>query len=856
MKRIPFLLELLVLSSFFSVLNAQTSEIDSLTLLLQQPSKKDSTWINLLNATALSLYEYDNELMLSYANEALELSKKIRFVKGRAEALRILGTYHYSKSENSEAQDYFLKSLALFEEIGYSRGVSKCLNNIGRVHWKLGEYDRAMEQFEKSLRLAEELGDNSLISKSLGSFGILSAQKGNYQEALEYIQESNLYATLAGDKKSLSSNLHNIGYIHMRQGNYSESIRYFEQTLDLLKEIGDKQGESGVLLNIGIIHQNQGNYNEAIGCYQRSSEIDEEYGDKQGVSRCLNNIGLIYQDQGNYPLALEYIQNSLKIKEEISDQRGVSSCLMNIGSIHAAQEDHENALDYFNRSLQILEELQDKSGISNCLMGMGITSGKQGNFQEAFEYLQKSLVLTKEIGERYGESQCLSSIGNLHAQMGDHQEALVYYKESLEIKTELSDRKGICDLFGYMGNIYLATEDFTKALDYTQKSLGLGRELDLLEEQVDMYKQLTDIYLATHNYRASLENHMLHKELYDSLYNEENIRRIAGLEYQYRYEKEKQATELVQQKKDALQAQEAKQQKTLRNSFIVGFVLMLVLVVVILVSFFDKRKANHILEEQNRKIESQNNAITDSINYARRIQHALFPPKKNVDTLLKDYFIFHKPRDIVSGDFYWLAEKEGKLFAALADCTGHGVPGAFMSLLGIAFLNEIVKTREVLCANDILNQLRTRVIQSLHQTGRTDEQRDGMELALCIFDPDFEQMQYSGAFRPLYLVRKQEIMEVKADKMPLGIYDDHQPFTCHNLHLQKNDTLYLFSDGYVDQTGGPKRKSYKSKYFKELLLSIQDKGMADQKLILETTLEEWRGGNEQIDDILVMGIRV
>ena len=273
------------------------------------------------------------------------------------------------------------------------------------------------------------------------------------------------------------------------------------------------------------------------------------------------------------------------------------------------------------------------------------------------------------------------------------------------------------------------------------------------------------------------------------------------------------------------------------------------------------KETNEQLEQKvidrTQKIEAQKNEITDSIRYAKRIQNALYPPCELISDSLNDFFILNKPRDIVSGDFYWMAEKEDKVVVAVSDCTGHGVPGAFMSMLGIAYLNEIVNKTVTLRANEILNQLRGNVIRSLHQTGKNDEAREGMEMALCIIDFGQAKVQYSGAFNPLYLIRNKELIVFKGDTMPIGIYsDEEESFTNQKIELQKGDALYMFSDGYVDQIGGPRRRTFRSKYFKELLLSNSEKKMVDQYKILEQTIEDWRGDLEQIDDILVMGLRV
>ena len=276
--------------------------------------------------------------------------------------------------------------------------------------------------------------------------------------------------------------------------------------------------------------------------------------------------------------------------------------------------------------------------------------------------------------------------------------------------------------------------------------------------------------------------------------------------------------------------------------------------------FTDLEEANLTLEkkviERTKKIESQRREITDSIQYASRIQSALLPEKEELDKHLPSYFILNKPRNIVSGDYYWLAHKDNKVVVAVADCTGHGVPGAFMSILGLAFLNEVLNQTESISANAILNQLRSHVIKSLHQTGKTDEARDGMEMALCVVDFNKKRLQYSGAFRPLYLIRDKELIEFKGDSMPIGIYnEDDISFNNKELILNENDIIYMFTDGYIDQLGGPDRKTFKSKQFKQLLIDIHQKPLNEQKAVLEKEYQAWRRDIEQIDDIMVMGIR-
>ncbi len=284
--------------------------------------------------------------------------------------------------------------------------------------------------------------------------------------------------------------------------------------------------------------------------------------------------------------------------------------------------------------------------------------------------------------------------------------------------------------------------------------------------------------------------------------------------------------------------------------------------------------------KQRDHIAEQNKSITDSIHYASRIQRALLPGE-NIINKLPEHFVLFKPRDIVSGDFYWMSKKGDKLFIVAADCTGHGVPGAFMSMLGISFLNEIVNEKGVDFTNIILDDLREHVITSLKQAGESSQSKDGMDVAFCIIDKKTRKLQFSGANNPVYIIREltpeqikqaetqeielpkgvmrnenYELTQIKPDKMPIGIYIKNTPFTYNEVQLIKDDSLYIFSDGYVDQFGGDKGSKFMTKRFKRLLLSVQDKPMEEQKEILDKNIEEWKGDDEQIDDILVIGFKV
>ena len=308
------------------------------------------------------------------------------------------------------------------------------------------------------------------------------------------------------------------------------------------------------------------------------------------------------------------------------------------------------------------------------------------------------------------------------------------------------------------------------------------------------------------------------------------------------------------------------------------------------------RHKNELLEQQKEEVEaqrdeieaqrnqlsiqrdlvvSQKKEITDSITYAQRIQSAILPQNSYLQKVMPEYFIFFKPKDIVSGDFYWIKEINGQLIIVGADCTGHGVPGGFMSMLGITLLNDLAGQGSLDRPGEILGQLRLKVKEMLAQEGKSQEQKDGMDMALFIIDKNQGELQFAGANNPLYLIRRKDLIkgedlesfasqetqdfqlfELKGDKQPIGIHWEEKEFTDHTFSLQKQDTIYVFSDGIVDQYGGPDRKKYKALNFKKLLLSMQKEPMGKQKQLIENTFESWRKNFEQIDDVCVIGVRM
>jgi len=632
-------------------------------------------------------------------------------------------------------------------------------------------------------------------------------------EKAKIITEKALEAKPAGSikkslLKSLAGALNNIGYVYQNQGNISKALAYYHKSLKIYEEIGDREGVAMNLNNIGLVYLNQGDIIKTLENFHKSLKIQEEIGDKKGLAYSLNNIGYIYGNQGDIVRELEYYHKSLKIYEEIGDKKGLANSLNNIGTIYQDQGDMINGLIYYNKSLKIKEEIGDKSGIAVSLNNIGLIYKNQGDIIKALRCYHKSLKIYEEIGDKKGIAQSLTNIGHVELEKGGKSELKVAEKQlgkALELAQEI----------GYPHIISKASSNLSKV--YEKQGKGL----------------------------AALKMYQLSITMRDSMNNEATQKATIQQQAKYEYEKQKAMDDAEHDKLFAIRHEQKQKQRILMTA-IAG---SLVLVVGSLIFVFNRLR---ITKKQKLVIEEKNQEIMDSIIYAKRIQSAILPPAKVIKEYLQESFIFYKPKDIVAGDFYWLEHKNGKVLFAAADCTGHGVPGAMVSVICNNGLNRSVREHGITSPGEILNKTREIVIEEFEKS--EEEVKDGMDIALCSLEGN--KLEYAGANNPLWIIRKGELIETKANKQPIGQFDNPEPYATHSFELEKGDTIYIFSDGYVDQFGGEKGKKFKSPAFRELLLSVQGQSMEEQKKIIEDIFETWKGNLDQIDDVCVIGVRV
>jgi serine phosphatase RsbU (regulator of sigma subunit) len=638
----------------------------------------------------------------------------------------------------------------------------------------------------------------------------------------------------------------------------------------------------------------------ALLYYEKALEISEQIESFRLQANSRRNIGMVRENQGMYDQAIEEYFAALAYYEKTGNKQGIASCYNDIAIIHYFQGSYEPCMEYLTRSFEIKKELGDTLGMANYYTNMSSLNDVQGNYQEALNFSQKAIDLFKELDDKEGIAVGYGNIGTIHYNLGNYRISLDNHLKSVEMHQEIKNKDGMAHSLSNVAGVYLIMADsvartesqrrdyLNQAISYGHRSLNLTEELDALYVKNYVANTLMHAYRAIGNPEEALAYADIFISTRDSLFNEEKARAIEEMDTKYETEKKQQQIELQESQILARDAT-IKQQKTLRNSLLGGLGAFVVIAFLISYAYVQKRKDNKRIREQNIQISeaneelkqlneeihaqkeeieaqrdhlfTQNEAITDSINYAQRIQAAMLPPESYIHELLNEVFILYKPKDIVSGDFYWFKQVNQYVIIAAADCTGHGVPGAFMSILGMSFLNEIVQRREITRANQVLDELRHQIKHSLRQHGHPDEPKDGIDMALCVIDEKTRVMQYAGAHNPLYMIKeingKPALIEIKADRMPLGYYlGKDQPFTNHEIKLEIGDTFYLFSDGFVDQKGGMENRKFLSRNFKELLLGIYEISMYDQKEALDKKLMDWTGNNPQIDDILVVGVRI
>lgn len=775
-----------------------------------------------------------------------------------------------------KAREIITESMRLAQKHAWEKAISEANLLMGKYFQKIGKTDSAKIVYQKSIRHAKLSKNTNQIERAYVHISLYFSNQNAYDSTLVYNLLRRDLIKHVQDLKYLQL-IQNIAIINYNLSDIPNTLKYANEGIILSKKLENTVLEQSLTNVLAATLKQKGELDSALRIFDRSLTLAQANKDLFGKLSTYNNMANIYGDKGNYPKALDYYLLTLKTAEELKHEGAQAVTFNNIAIVYYTLHDYPQTIYYLNKSLDISIKNNDKQNMANTMNNIGELYLKQDSTIKALKYYNKAWILSKQINDLSLITQNHRGKAQIFDKLEQLDSAFFYHKLALKTALKLDSKEDISQTYVGIAKHFLSEKNYIQTTNYAQKAFDIAHSLGKVETIRDAADMLHKANAHMIRFKSAYEYLTLFNKMNDSLLNADNTKEITQLEMQYKYQKEIQEREAKEKIKDIERQKEIVKQKIIRNTFIVAFLIVSVFVIIIIRSTQQKQKANKLLAEQKAEIEEKNEElrqlmaevslqknqiedshtrITDSIKYAQRIQSALFPLNENFKNIISDHLIFYKPLNIVSGDFYWIEKVHNHLLIAVADCTGHGVPGAMMSMLGISYLNEISRQTEVKEPSDVLEKLRKRVKRSLHQTGNVRESRDGMDIAFVAIDLATGILSYSGANNPIIIFRNNELIEFKADKQPIAIYQKEKPFTNQYFKLEKNDVFYLFTDGYRDQFNNNGRKKYGSLRFKKLLQEINSLNMEQQHQILKQEIDTWmQNSGNQIDDILIAGFR-
>jgi serine phosphatase RsbU (regulator of sigma subunit) len=762
-------------------------------------------------------------------------------ISTKADLLASQGQCYYMKGNINVALSSYSASLEAYKKANEPNSIAGIGMNLGIMQFRNGQLTESIKSYEVALASAKKIRDTLLIADCLTNIGLSEQALGKNDQYIKHIDEAAaLYLRVNDDDRYCTGILNKSAYLG-DAGRHTEALAAIIGGIKNAEKAGNKSIILKFYTNLSHLNELMGDTAEAFNNVNHAIKIAIENNYRGDLGKSLTVLSTIYFDTRQYNKSLEVLKTAEQVYTELNNEYELAGVHLHFGNCYTKMGTPEKGEEYYLKALGVFEKAGKKIAIAGMYSNIGVTYYDRKMYDKALEYYQKATAIRKEIKigkELYESYQTLS---NVYYKMGDYKSSYDQFALYVKLRDSLSANSSKKDM------------QQLKALFETEKK---EQEIEMLSKD----KELSTLLLLKNE--KELMNQLLaskSKEQEIKLLSAENIISEGKVKEAQLAEAQKEKELESANKIVELGAKEAERQKQVRNIIFSALVLVLFLAIFILRGYFQKRKDNKIIsaqktavEQQNTLIQHQKKEITDSINYARRIQTAILPSE--IEIGIKDYFILYQPKDIVSGDFYFYRRSGYSYMIAAVDCTGHGVPGAFMSLIGSQELFEV--TDFVTEPGDILASLNRAIKRTLrqHQDGAT---RDGMDVVLI--QVDGTKVHYAGANRPLYVVKKNgtELIEHKATKNAIGgLTENGQIFEQHLFELEKGDIVYLTSDGYADQFGGENGKKFTTKKFKQLLQSIKDMPMKEQEVFLRKTMLEWRSHQDQIDDVLVIGIRL
>ncbi|MFP4557699.1 MAG: tetratricopeptide repeat protein [Bacteroidales bacterium] len=701
--------------------------------------------------------------------------------------------------------------------------------------------------------------------------------------------------------KELSVAYSTLGRIGLMHGNLDKAIERYTKAHEHCLEVGDEYGVARMNNNLGVLHRRKSNYAQSLNYFQDALGYFKSNNDTVAIASVLTNIGATSYDIGVYDKALENYLNALAIFEKFDDLESLASTLINIGQIFGEIKNETESIPYFRRALSIYREKDDDRGLATCYLSLGYTYLEMNVPDSSQYYLEKSRDTFSRVNDKVGKADALQSLGELYLLQKKYDKAKKTFQQARSMAMEIGFNSVVIYSNHQLAIVELELGNADEALTIALDALEDSKRSSLLKLQQSISKTLSNIYQNLGDYKTSLYYYKHFSSLSDSILSQDRTKRFAEMEVLYQLEQKKAEILKLEQEKDLreieLKNSELRFLWQRTQTFIVLGVLIFLTAILYMVyrQFRIKRSSNYQLMEQNAQILQKNEEIlaqkeeiieqrnemekqkklitekseqlekfnwliTESIDYASSIQAAVMPSEEVFSDYFEDHFIMLFPKDVVSGDFFWAYPKNETIIVAVADCTGHGVPGGFMSMLAISALTELMG-RQVYEPSDILNSLRLVVVESLKQSGKVGDHHEGLDISIIRYTKGNDYIEFSGANHPLWIIRDNgnapQLNVYKGDRMPISFHRIMRPFESHKIPIRKGDRLYLFTDGLRHQLGGDDfSKKYGKERFSNLLLKNAHKPMDDQKSIVEDAFFRWVSGFDQLDDITIMGLKI
>lgn len=744
--------------------------------------------------------------------------------------------YLFENSNSDSAIAIATRQLTLSRKINHAASTGRALMNLGRMYHMKGQDEQALVFLYRAKDLFEQIDDKRGLGKTLVAMGMIPENQGRHDKALNLYFKALKAFESVDDEEGKADVFTNMGNLHKKQYNFAEALKFYERALKGYKSIGKKERVASVLGNMATAYNGLDDMDKALEMDFEALRIYERTNNVRGIGSVANNIGVIYFLKSLYKDALGYFTMALEKAQQVDQKDLIALSLCNIAEVHVYLEDYGTAMKYFEEGIDLTKRLKNQNQLVNAYEGLTRLYERIGNTAQALETYKKSA----EIKERLLDDERSRAMAELQANYENEQKEKEIAFQNLVITKQRGENRMLMALtvlaaillaaliYGYFrirktsqeleklslvasnthngvmildkdGNLEYVNDGFVQLSGYTRDELVADKGSNILEISANpdiahvwerVLRDRIPVSYLAINQDKSGKSRWLSTTL-SPVFNEKGeVQKIVGIDTDF--------------------------------------------------------------TENKRKSEE----IEKSIAYAKKIQEAILPMRNQIMQAFPDSFILYQPKAVVSGDFYWFAEKNGYKYFAVADCTGHGVPGAFMSVLGSNALNQIIRRENKESPAEILSTLHLAIRRSLKQDVEGSESREGMDIALCRLDTHAGILKYSGANRPLYLTKDGELQEIRPDKKPVGGYqlEARRTFTEHEISIRSGDMVYLFSDGYPDQFGGPDGKKFMNRRFRKLVTQICDLPPEQQKQVLEDQFRTWQGEEEQIDDVLVMGI--